>query len=70
MRYVFGWDIIIVSIDAGAQEAIFIHFIRMWTLCGRWDRLCIWVELPIQKRLCPILVRGVESPDIHEYSTG
>ena len=51
MRYVIGWDMIIVSIDAGAQEAIFTHLFHMWTLCGRWDRLCIWVDLPIQKRL-------------------
>ena len=25
-----------------------------------------WVELPIQRRLCPIFVRDVGSPDIHE----
>ena len=70
MRYAIGWDMIIVSIDAGAQEAIFTLFIHMWTLCGCWDRLCIWVELPVQRRLCPIFVRSVGSPDIHEYSTG
>ena len=29
-----------MSIDAGAQEAIFTPFIHVWTLCGRWDRLC------------------------------
>ena len=29
-----------MSIDVGAQEAIFIPFILVWTLCGRWDRLC------------------------------
>ena len=29
-------------------------------------RLCIWVELPVQRRLCPIFVREVGSPDIHE----
>ena len=26
----------------------------------------IWVELSVQKRLCPIFVRNVRSPDIHE----
>ena len=31
---------------------------------------CIWVELPVQRRLCPILVSGVGVPDIHEYSAG
>ena len=29
-------------------------------------RFCIWVELLVQRRLCPIFVRNVGSPDIHE----
>ena len=29
-------------------------------------RFCIWVELPVQRRLCPIFMRNVGSPDIHE----
>ena len=33
-------------------------------------RFCIWVELPVQRRLCPIFVKNVGSPDIHEYSAG
>ena len=33
-------------------------------------RFCIWVKLPVQRRLCPIFVKNVESPDIHEYSAG
>ena len=33
-------------------------------------RFCIWVELPVQRRLCPIFVKNVESPDIHGYSAG
>ena len=39
-----------------------------------WDRLyykcCIWVELPVQRRLCPIFVRNAGSPDIHECFRG
>ena len=31
-------------------------------------RFCIWVELPVQMRLCPIFVKNVGSPDIHEPS--
>ena len=35
-----------------------------------WDRLCTGyvsqVELPVRRRLCPIFVRNVGSPDIHE----
>ena len=34
------------------------------------DKFCIWVELPVQRRLCPILKKNVGSPDIHEYSAG
>ena len=30
----------------------------------------LWVELPVQMRLCPIFMNSVELPDIHEYSTG
>ena len=33
-------------------------------------RFCIWVELPVQRRLCPIFVRNVWSPDIHECFRG
>ena len=29
-----------------------------------------WVELPVQRRLCPIFVNSVRSPDIQEYSVG
>ena len=33
-------------------------------------RFCIWVDLPIQRRLCPIFVRNVGSPDIHKCFRG
>ena len=33
-------------------------------------RICIWVELPIQRRLCTIFVKNVGSLDIQEYSSG
>ena len=33
-------------------------------------RFCIWVELPGQRRLCPIFVKNVGLSDIHEYSAG
>ena len=29
-----------------------------------------WVELPVQRRFCSILMSGVGLPDIHDYSTG
>ena len=30
----------------------------------------LWVELPVQRRLCPIFMNSVGLPDIHEYSAG
>ena len=47
------------------------HVIGYITLFGTCIcRFCIWVELPVQRRLCPIFVKNVGSPDIHEYSAG
>ena len=43
----------IVSIDAGAQVTIFSHFIHLWTLCGRWDRICILGRAPHTKETLP-----------------
>ena len=43
------------------------HFTRMWTWCGRCKMLgqvVFWVELPVQRRLCPIFMSGVGLPDI------
>ena len=60
-----------MSIDTGAQVAN--YFTRMWTWCGHCKLFgigCIWVELPVQRRLCPIFMSGVGLPDIHEYSAG
>ena len=57
-----------MSIDAGAQVAN--YFTRMWTRYGHCILFgigCIWVELPVQMRLCPIFKSGVGLPDIHEY---
>ena len=48
-------------------------FTLIWTICGRWmcwDRLCTKVELPVQRRLCPIFVRDVGSLGIHERFRG
>ena len=60
-----------VSIDAGAEVVIIL------LACGPgvvivncWDRSVPWVELPVQRRLCPIFVSGVGLPNIHEYSAG
>ena len=33
-------------------------------------QVVVWVELPVQRRLCPIFMSGVGLPDIHDYSVG
>ena len=30
----------------------------------------LWVELSVQRRLCPIFMNSFGLPDIHEYSAG
>ena len=50
----------------GAQVAVLNHKLLYWTV---WDRF-MQVLLPIQRRLCPIFMKNVGSPDIHEYSAG
>ena len=60
-----------VSIDAGAQVAIIL------LACGPCvvivnclGQVVFGVELPVQRRLFPIFMSGVDLPDIHEYSVG
>ena len=49
-------------------------FLLLLSMCGLYvvvgTGYVLWVELPIQKRLCPIFVSSVGLPDIHEYSVG
>ena len=53
-----------MSIGLWAQEAVFTHVIDVMT--GYVSR----VELPVQRRLYPIFMRNVGSPDIHECFRG
>ena len=60
-----------MGINAGAQVTIIL------LACGPGvvivnclGQVVFWVELPIQRRLCPIFMSGVGLPDIHEYSAG
>ena len=63
-----------MSIDAWAQVAIFTHFYLymdpVWSLLIVGTCFVHWVELLVQRRLCPIFMSGVGLLDIHEYSTG
>ena len=46
------------------------HVDPVWSLQLVGGRFVLWVELPVQRRLCHIFVRGVRLPDIHDYSAG
>ena len=60
-----------MSIDAGAQVAIILLTCdSVWSLLIVGICYVLWVELLVQRRLCPIFVSGVVLPDIHEYSAG
>ena len=49
-----------MSIGLSAKEAVFTHVIDVGT------SYVFWIELLVQRRLCPIFVRDVGSLDIHE----
>ena len=46
------------------------HVDLVWSLLIVGTSFVPWVELPVQRRLCPIFVSGVGLPDIHENSAG
>ena len=50
-----------------AQEALFIHIYLLMLMLGY---VCSWVELPVQRKLCPIFVREVGLFDLHECFRG
>ena len=53
-----------------AQVAVLNHKLLYWTVWERFMQVYIWVELPVQRRLCPIFVKNVGSSDSHAYSAG
>ena len=50
-----------MSIGLWAQEAVFTHVIDVGT------GYVLWVELIVQRKLCPMFVSQVGLPDVHEY---
>ena len=46
------------------------HMDPLWSLLIVGTGFVPWVELPIQRRLCPIFMSGVGLPDIHDDSIG
>ena len=54
MRYTFGWNIYIVSIDAGTQVAIMLlAFGSCVVVVYDWDRLCTLGRAPGTKETLP-----------------
>ena len=56
-----------MSIDVWAQVVLFTY---IGTGCELLGHVVLWVELPVQRRLCPIFVNDVGLPDIHDHSAG
>ena len=46
------------------------HFYSVVVIEKMLGHVVSWVELPVQRRLCPIFLSSVWLPDIHEYSAG
>ena len=59
-----------VSIDVRPKWLILLVHGPGVVVVNCWAGCVSWVELPIQRRLCPIFMSGVGLPDIHEHSTG
>ena len=49
------------------QEAVLTHINVILDCLGQ---ICIWVELPVQRRLCSIFVREAGHPTFTSVSTG
>ena len=54
----------------GPSDHFYSHIDPVWSLLIVGTGFVPWVELLVQRRLCPIFVSGVGLPDIHEYSAG
>ena len=52
------------------SDHFYSHMDSVWSLLIVGTGFVPWVELSVQRRLCPIFVSGVGLPDIHEYSAG
>ena len=54
----------------GLSGHFYLHMDAVWSLLIVGTGFVPWVELPVQRRLCHIVVSGVRLPYIHEYSAG
>ena len=53
----------------GPNDHFYSHIDLVWSLLIVGIGFVPLVELPVQRRLCPIFVSSVGLPDIHKYST-
>ena len=63
---VYSWDYLDEHWYMGPSG----HLYSYWIILDCLGQVCIWVELPVQRRLCPIFVRDVGSADIHQCFRG
>ena len=56
----------IVSIEAWVQVVILLTCGPGVVIVNCLGQVIFGVELPVQRRLCPIFMSGVELPDIHD----
>ena len=69
--YIVGFIVgLYIKYCVWAQVAVVNNKLLYWNVWDRIMQVLYLVELPVQKRLCPIFVKNVWSPDIHEYSAG
>ena len=54
----------------GPSDNFYSQMDLVWSLLIVGTCFVPWVELPVQRRLCPIFISDVGLPDIHEYSVG
>ena len=54
----------------GPSGHFYSHMDPVWSFLIVGMGFVSWVELPVQRTLCPIFVSSVGLPEIHEYSTG
>ena len=60
-----------VGINTGAQMTIILLACGLSVvIVNCLGQVVFWVEIPIQRRLCPIFMSGVGLSDIHEYFAG
>ena len=67
---VYSWCILWVLMQGPKWPLFYSHVDPVWSLLIIGIDFVLWVELPVQRRLCPIFMSGVGLPDIHEYSVG